>query len=99
MHGRVYLDNQVGQGVSDKKINPGNIGGTVDCGPFTTTFVQALHSSSFGGHGGTSGHLAQAAQHLVDQLALLVAQPDPYFPVFGNDVRHVAAFEDRVVHS
>lgn len=36
----------VGKGVSDQKINPGNIGGTVDCGGFTTTFVQALHSSS-----------------------------------------------------
>lgn len=26
--------------------NPGNCGGTVDCGSFTTTFVTALHSSS-----------------------------------------------------
>jgi L-ascorbate metabolism protein UlaG (beta-lactamase superfamily) len=43
----------VGQGVSDEKINPGNTGGTVDCGGFTTTFVQALHSSSFNtGDGG-----------------------------------------------
>jgi len=47
----------VGQGVSGEKINPGNIGGTVDCGPFTTTFVQALHSSSFGGEGGTNTYL------------------------------------------
>jgi L-ascorbate metabolism protein UlaG (beta-lactamase superfamily) len=30
-----------------ERLNPGNHGGTVDCGPFTTTFVQALHSSSF----------------------------------------------------
>lgn len=37
----------VGQGVSGDRINPGNTGGTVDCGGFTTTFVQALHSSSF----------------------------------------------------
>ncbi len=37
----------VGQGVNGDKINPGNTGGTVDCGGFTTTFVQALHSSSF----------------------------------------------------
>jgi len=37
----------VGQGVSDKTINPGNTGGTVDCGGFTTTFVHATHSSSF----------------------------------------------------
>ena len=43
----------VGQGVSGDKINPGNTGGTVDCGGFTTTFVQALHSSSFNtGDGG-----------------------------------------------
>ena len=47
----------VGQGVSDQKINPGNIGGTVDCGGFTTTFVQALHSSSFSGEGGTNTYL------------------------------------------
>ena len=47
----------VGQGVSDKKINPGNTGGTVDCGGFTTTFVQALHSSSFGGEGGSNTYL------------------------------------------
>ncbi len=32
-----------GQGV--KNINPGNMGGTVDCGAFNTSFVQALHSS------------------------------------------------------
>ncbi len=36
----------VGEGLSDKQINPGNLGGTVDCGAFTVTFVQALHSSS-----------------------------------------------------
>jgi L-ascorbate metabolism protein UlaG (beta-lactamase superfamily) len=35
-----------GKGVSDQKINPGNHGGTVDCGGFTTSFVHALHSSS-----------------------------------------------------
>ncbi len=32
------------QGV--KNVNPGNHGGTVDCGGFTTSFVNALHSSS-----------------------------------------------------
>ncbi|MBZ9854704.1 metal-dependent hydrolase [Mesorhizobium sp. CA13] len=37
-----------GQGVDQNNINQGNTGGTVDCGPFTTTFVQALHSSSYG---------------------------------------------------
>ncbi|WEX11723.1 metal-dependent hydrolase [Chelativorans sp. AA-79] len=34
-----------GKGV--EKVNPGNHGGTVDCGGFTTTFVNALHSSSY----------------------------------------------------
>lgn len=47
----------VGQGVDSKKINPGNTGGTVDCGGFTTTFVQALHSSSFGVDGGNNVYL------------------------------------------
>ncbi|MEM8856592.1 MAG: MBL fold metallo-hydrolase, partial [Pseudomonadota bacterium] len=27
-----------------ENINPGNHGGTVDCGPFTVSFVNALHS-------------------------------------------------------
>ena len=31
-----------------KNVNQGNTGGTVDCEGFTTTFVQALHSSSYG---------------------------------------------------
>jgi L-ascorbate metabolism protein UlaG (beta-lactamase superfamily) len=39
----------VSKGVSGDRINPGNHGGTVDCGGFTTTFVQALHSSSSSG--------------------------------------------------
>lgn len=47
----------VGRGVNDKKINPGNIGGTVDCGGFTTTFVQALHSSSVPGEGGQNTYM------------------------------------------
>ena len=34
------------KGVSDQKINPGNHGGTVECGGFTVSFVQAVHSSS-----------------------------------------------------
>jgi len=34
-----------GQGVA--KVNPGNHGGTVDCGGFTVSFVNALHSSSW----------------------------------------------------
>jgi L-ascorbate metabolism protein UlaG (beta-lactamase superfamily) len=36
----------VGQGLSDKQINPGNLGGTLDCSSFSTTFVRADHSSS-----------------------------------------------------
>ena len=47
----------VGQGVSGDRINPGNTGGTVDCGGFTTTFVQAHHSSSFSGEGGNNTYL------------------------------------------
>ncbi len=47
----------VGQGVDGNKINPGNLGGTVDCGAFTTTFVQALHSSSFSIDGGQNVYL------------------------------------------
>ncbi|HMB46718.1 MAG TPA: metal-dependent hydrolase [Afifellaceae bacterium] len=35
----------VSQGASGDRINPGNHGGTVDCGGFTTSFVNALHSS------------------------------------------------------
>jgi L-ascorbate metabolism protein UlaG (beta-lactamase superfamily) len=47
----------VGRGVSGEKINPGNTGGTVDCGAFTTTFVQALHSSSFNVGDGSNVYL------------------------------------------
>ena len=36
----------VGQGHDGAKINPGNYGGTVECGGFTTSFVRADHSSS-----------------------------------------------------
>lgn len=32
-----------GQGA--KNVNPGNTGGTIDCGPFKVSFTQALHSS------------------------------------------------------
>ena len=35
------------RGVEAAHINMGNTGGTVDCGGFTTTFVNALHSSSY----------------------------------------------------
>src|SRR5690606_22315403 len=46
-----------GQGVSEDKINPGNLGGTVRCGSFTTTFVQALHASSVAETGGRNLYL------------------------------------------
>ena len=51
----------VGKGANGKKINPGNHGGTVDCGGFTTTFVQALHSSSASGEGGQNTYLGNPA--------------------------------------
>jgi L-ascorbate metabolism protein UlaG (beta-lactamase superfamily) len=33
------------QGLGAKAINPGNTGGTIDCGSFHLSFTQALHSS------------------------------------------------------
>ncbi|HEY5819904.1 MAG TPA: metal-dependent hydrolase [Mesorhizobium sp.] len=59
----------VGQGVDQGKINPGNTGGTVDCGGFTTTFVQALHSSSVGTAGGGNVYLG-------NPLGLVLHFPD-----------------------
>ncbi len=47
----------VGQGHDDSLINPGNTGGTVDCGAFTVTFTQALHSSSYDLGGGKNVYL------------------------------------------
>lgn len=35
------------KGADEARMNQGNTGGTVDCGGFTTTFVHALHSSSY----------------------------------------------------
>jgi len=35
-----------GKGADGDNVNPGNHGGTVDCGGFTVSFVNALHSSS-----------------------------------------------------
>lgn len=46
-----------GKGVRRGKLNPGNPGGTVDCGSFTTTFVHALHSSSSDNEDGTNVYL------------------------------------------
>ncbi|MEP9398413.1 metal-dependent hydrolase [Mesorhizobium sp. KR2-14] len=51
----------VGQGVRGDQINPGNIGGTVDCGGFTTTFVNALHSSSADNGDGSNTYLGNPA--------------------------------------
>ena len=59
----------VSQGVSGDRINPGNTGGTVDCGDFTTTFVQALHSSSF--NVGDGSHV-----YLGNPLGLVLHFPD-----------------------
>ncbi|MBE0693739.1 MAG: metal-dependent hydrolase [Aquamicrobium sp.] len=59
----------VGKGVSDTRINPGNTGGTVDCGGFTVTFVQALHSSSFGQEDGNNTYLG-------NPLGLILHFPD-----------------------
>ncbi|MFZ2101314.1 MAG: metal-dependent hydrolase [Oricola sp.] len=51
----------VGKGVSDKRINPANHGGTVDCGGFTTSFVRADHSSSTQLGGGNNLYLGNPA--------------------------------------
>ena len=51
----------VGKGVDQSRINPGNHGGTVDCGGFTTTFVNAQHSSSSSGEGGANTYLGNPA--------------------------------------
>jgi len=59
----------VGQGVDEATINPGNTGGTVDCGGFTTTFVQAMHSSSVGTDGGNNVYLG-------NPLGLVLHFPD-----------------------
>ncbi len=44
-----------GQGVEN--VNPGNHSGTVDCGGFTVSFVNALHSSSYNLEGGQMVYL------------------------------------------
>ncbi|WP_306117904.1 MULTISPECIES: metal-dependent hydrolase [unclassified Roseitalea] len=51
----------VGQGLDEHKINPGNHGGTVDCGGFTTSFVKAEHSSSRQTGGGGNVYLGNPA--------------------------------------
>lgn len=57
----------VSQGVSDQRINPGNHGGTVDCGGFSTSFVNALHSSGTVRDG--------ASVYLGNPLGLVIAAP------------------------
>jgi L-ascorbate metabolism protein UlaG (beta-lactamase superfamily) len=59
----------VSKGVDQGRINPGNTGGTVDCGGFTTTFVQAHHSSSVESDGG--GHV-----YLGNPLGLVLHFPN-----------------------
>ena len=66
----------VGQGADDKKINPGNTGGTVDCGGFTVSFVRADHSSSFQTGGGANTYLG-------NPLGLVLHFPD------GKSVYHM----------
>jgi L-ascorbate metabolism protein UlaG (beta-lactamase superfamily) len=64
------------QGV--EKVNPGNHGGTVDCGGFTVSFVNALHSSSY--HS-SDGRLA----YLGNPLGLIVqAQGEPTLYHMGD---------------
>lgn len=47
----------VGKGVDEGQINPGNHGGTVDCGGFKASFVRADHSSSSQIGGGQNVYL------------------------------------------
>lgn len=49
-----------GKGVDDSQINAGGLGGTVDCGGFTTSFVQAKHSSAMELGDGTNIYLGVA---------------------------------------
>ncbi len=47
----------VGQGVEEDRINPASTGGTVECGGFTVTLVQAQHASSYGNADGSNTYL------------------------------------------
>ena len=53
------------QGV--ERVNPGNHGGTVDCGGFTVSFVNALHSSSY--------HSKAGLAYLGNPFGLIVEAP------------------------
>lgn len=57
-----------GKGLSQKRINPGNHGGTVDCGGFTTTLVNAVHSSTADGY--ALGNPAGLVLHFPDAPTL-----------------------------
>lgn len=46
-----------GQGVDGGQINPGNHGGTLDCGGFTVTLVNAVHSSGLTTKDGSAVYL------------------------------------------
>lgn len=52
-------DYVAGQGIEN--VNPGNHGGTLDCGGFTVTFVNALHSSAFTLENGSNIYLGNPA--------------------------------------
>lgn len=58
------------QGIAGPRLNMGNHGGTVDCGGFTTTFVQALHSSSYGDNGLYMGNPNGLVLHFPDDKTL-----------------------------
>ncbi|NMG39146.1 metal-dependent hydrolase [Chelativorans sp. ZYF759] len=52
-------DYVAGQGIEN--VNPGNHGGTLDCGGFTVTLVNALHSSAFTLENGSNIYLGNPA--------------------------------------
>lgn len=58
------------QGIAGPRLNMGNHGGTVDCGGFTTTFVNALHSSSYGDDGIYMGNPNGLVLHFPDDKTL-----------------------------
>ena len=83
----------VGQGVGQDKINPGNHGGTVDCGGFTTTFVQARHSSSFPLDDGTNVYLGNPAG-----LVLHFPQEKTLYYMGGTDIFGDMALIEELHH-
>lgn len=61
-------DYVAGKGIEN--VNPGNHGGTVDCGGFTVTFVNALHSSSYGDDNTYLGNPNGLVLHFPDDKTL-----------------------------